>query len=114
MRRCNKNFNLYPLRKENRPMKTNLRKAFSTMVATLGLGLLVLGTTTVQATDTCFLGAFGRTLVCKQFSSAPDGTHNACTGNGLCASRLMADTARGTSEHDRIAYHLDTSCPFTP
>jgi hypothetical protein len=93
-------------------MKTNLKKAFFTMLATLGLGMLVLGSATTWAADMCFLDDYNSTLVAKNFSFPAAGACRSFDGYELGTSCIISGTACGTSDNGVIAFHLDTSCPF--
>jgi len=93
-------------------MKTNLKKAFLTMLATLGLGMLVLGSATTWAADMCFLDNYNSTLVGKNFSFPTAGACRSFDGYELGTNCIISGTACGTSDNGLIAFHLDTSCPF--
>src|SRR5262245_33745764 len=93
-------------------MKTNLKKAFLTMLATLGLGMLVLGSATTWAADMCILDNYNSTLVGKNFSFPTAGACRSFDGYELRTNCIISGTACGTSDNGLIAFHLDTSCPF--
>jgi hypothetical protein len=93
-------------------MKTNLRKAFLTMMATLGLGMLVLGSTTTWAADMCFLDDYGSTLVGKNFSFPAAGACKAFNGYELGTNCIISGAACGTSNNADIRFNLNISCPF--
>src|SRR5262245_14756659 len=91
-------------------MKPNRKKAFFTMLATLGLGLLVLGTATTWAADMCFLDDYGYTLVGKKFAFPDAGAFKPFNGYELGTNCVVSGTACGTSDNGFIRFHLTTSC----
>ena len=95
-------------------MKTNLKKAFLTTLATLGLGLLLLGSSTTWAADMCFLDDYNSLLVGKKFSFPDAGACKPFNGYELGTNCIISGTACGTSDNGLIAFHLNTSCPFVP
>ena len=93
-------------------MKTNLKQAFRTLLATLGLGMFLLGGAPTWAADMCFLDDYNSTFVGKNFSFPGAGACKAFNGYELGTSCIISGTACGTSDNGAIAFHLTTSCPF--
>jgi hypothetical protein len=93
-------------------MKTNLKKAFLTTVAALGLVMSMLGGASTWAADMCFLDDYNSVLVGKNFSFPSAGSCKAFDGYELGTSCIISGTACGTSDNGLIAFHLETSCPF--
>ena len=93
-------------------MKTTLQKALRTTVATLGLGLLLLGSTPTWAADMCFQDDFGSTMVGQNFAFPGAGACRAFNGYELGTSCIMSGAACGTSDNGTIAFHLTTTCPW--
>ncbi len=91
-------------------MTTNFKKALRTTVATLGLGMLLLGSTPSWAADMCFLDqTYGNILVGNNFSFPAAGTCKAFNGYSLSDSGCaVTGTACGTAAE--IRFTLPYSC----
>jgi hypothetical protein len=95
-------------------MKINLKKAFLTTFAMLGLGL-VLGSASAQAADMCFLDDYNSTLVAKSFSFPAAGSCKAVNGYELGSNGcIITGTACGTSDNGYIRFNLSTTCSNVP
>jgi len=93
-------------------MNTNLKKALLTKVAALGIGMLVLGSTTTWAADMCFLNqTFGDVIVGNNFSFPAPQTCKAFNGYDLSGSNdcLVSGEACGTTAE--VRFNLTASCP---
>lgn len=93
-------------------MKTNLKKAFRTTVAALGLTILGFGGASSWAADMCFVDDFNSILVGSKFSFPSAGVCKPFNGYELGANCIISGTACGTADNGTISFHLDTSCPF--
>jgi hypothetical protein len=92
-------------------MKTNLKKAFLTTVAALGLVMSMLGGASTWAADMCFReDTTGATYIGKNFSFPSPGTCKAFDGVGVGGGCVMSGTACGTSNNAEIRFHLNYSC----
>jgi hypothetical protein len=99
-------------KKENRQMKTTLKKTLRTTLAALGLALVGFGSATSWAADMCFVDDFNSVLVGPKFSFPSASTCKSFDGYELGTSCIITGTACGTSDNGRIAFNLNTSCPF--
>ena len=92
-------------------MKTNLKKALFTKLATLGIGILMLGSTTTWAADMCFTeDSTHATYVGKNFSFPAAGQCKSFNGFGVGGGCVMTGTACGTSNNLEVRFHLNYSC----
>lgn len=93
-------------------MKTRLLKTLRATLTALGLALAGFGSATSWAADMCFLDDFNSRFVGKNFSFPGAGACKSFNGYELGTSCIISGTACGTSDNGRIAFNLNTSCPF--
>lgn len=92
-------------------MKTNLKKALLSKLATFGLGVLMFGSTTAWAADMCFTeDTTNATYVGKNFSFPVAGECRSFNGFGVGGGCVMTGTACGTSNNLEIRFDLNYSC----